>query len=132
MSSKSEIININATSNVAQQASIILRDIFGYHQFRTGQQEVIEATLNGKDSLVIMATGSGKSLCYQVPALCFQGLTIVISPLISLMQDQVDQLRSNGVEAAYLNSSLDFEQQQQIQKKAISGELKLLYVSPNE
>lgn len=130
MSSKSEIININATSNVAQQASIILRDIFGYHQFRTGQQEVIEATLNGKDSLVIMATGSGKSLCYQVPALCFQGLTIVISPLISLMQDQVDQLRSNGVEAAYLNSSLDFEQQQQIQKKAISGELKLLYVSP--
>lgn len=117
MSSKSEIININATSNVAQQASIILRDIFGYHQFRTGQQEVIEATLNGKDSLVIMATGSGKSLCYQVPALCFQGLTIVISPLISLMQDQVDQLRSNGVEAAYLNSSLDFEQQQQIQKK---------------
>ena len=105
-----------------QTALDVLHQVFGYHTFRQGQQAVIESAIKGQDSLVVMATGSGKSLCYQVPALCFSGLTLVISPLISLMKDQVDQLLSNGVEAAYLNSSQTFADQQQGRKKAISGE----------
>ncbi len=114
------------------KAQEVLHSVFGYPYFRTGQQEVIEATLQGKDSLVVMATGNGKSLCYQIPALCFSGLTLVISPLISLMKDQVDQLLAYGIEADYLNSTQTFEQQQQVQNKAISGQLKLLYLSPEK
>ena len=110
----------------------VLHSVFGYQSFRKGQQEVIQAALSGQDSLVVMATGNGKSLCYQIPALCFDGLTLVISPLISLMKDQVDQLLANGIEADYLNSSQTFEQQQQVQNKAISGQLKLLYLSPEK
>ncbi len=110
----------------------ILNNIFGYQQFRQGQQEVIEAVLNGSDTLVIMTTGGGKSLCYQVPALCIEGLTLVISPLISLMKDQVDQLLTNGIEAGYINSTQTFEEQQLVEQKAISGQLKLLYLSPEK
>ncbi|STO55213.1 ATP-dependent DNA helicase RecQ [Canicola haemoglobinophilus] len=113
-------------------ALAVLHSVFGYQSFRKGQQEVIEATLAKQDSLVIMATGNGKSLCYQIPALCFSGLTLVISPLISLMKDQVDQLLANGINADYLNSSQTFEQQQLVQNKAMSGELKLLYISPEK
>ncbi|WP_293730996.1 DNA helicase RecQ [uncultured Actinobacillus sp.] len=119
-------------SAVKMTALDILHQVFGYHQFRKGQEEVIQATLSGKDSLVVMATGNGKSLCYQIPALCFSGLTLVISPLISLMKDQVDQLLANGIEADYLNSTQTYEQQQQVQNKAISGQLKLLYLSPEK
>lgn len=110
----------------------VLKSVFGYQFFRKGQEEVINAALNGKDALVVMATGNGKSLCYQIPALCFEGLTLVISPLISLMKDQVDQLQANGIEADFLNSSQTLEQQQQVQNKLISGQLKLLYVSPEK
>ena len=110
----------------------VLKSVFGYQSFRKGQEEVINAALNGQDALVVMATGNGKSLCYQIPALCFEGLTLVISPLISLMKDQVDQLQANGVEADFLNSSQTLEQQQQVQNKLISGQLKLLYVSPEK
>ncbi len=110
----------------------VLKDVFGYQSFRKGQQEVIQSALHGQDSLVVMATGNGKSLCYQIPALCFSGLTLVISPLISLMKDQVDQLLANGIAADYLNSTQTFEQQQQVQNKAISGQLKLLYLSPEK
>ncbi|WP_439257019.1 DNA helicase RecQ [Lonepinella sp. BR2271] len=110
----------------------MLKDVFGYQSFRTGQEEVIQSALRGQDSLVVMATGNGKSLCYQIPALCFSGLTLVISPLISLMKDQVDQLLANGIAADYLNSTQTYEQQQQVQNKAISGELKLLYLSPEK
>ncbi|PJG85376.1 DNA helicase RecQ [Conservatibacter flavescens] len=110
----------------------VLHAIFGYQSFRQGQEDIIEAVLDGQDSLVIMATGNGKSLCYQIPALCFPGLTLVISPLISLMQDQVDQLLANGIEAGFLNSTQSYEQQQQVQNKAISGQLKLLYLSPEK
>lgn len=110
----------------------VLNSVFGYQSFRKGQEEVINATLNGQDSLVVMATGNGKSLCYQIPALCFNGLTLVISPLISLMKDQVDQLQANGIEADFLNSSQTLEQQQQVQNKLISGSLKLLYISPEK
>lgn len=110
----------------------VLKSIFGYQSFRKGQEEVINAALNGQDALVVMATGNGKSLCYQIPALCFEGLTLVISPLISLMKDQVDQLQANGIEADFLNSSQTLEQQQRVQNKLISGQLKLLYVSPEK
>ena len=109
-----------------------LRSVFGYQSFRKGQEEVIHAALSGQDALVVMATGNGKSLCYQIPALCFPGLTLVISPLISLMKDQVDQLQANGIEADFLNSSQTPEQQQQVENKLISGQLKLLYVSPEK
>ena len=110
----------------------VLKSVFGYQSFRKGQEEVINAALNGHDALVVMATGNGKSLCYQIPALCFEGLTLVISPLISLMKDQVDQLQANGIKADFLNSSQTLEQQQQVQNKLISGQLKLLYVSPEK
>lgn len=115
-----------------QTALNVLQSVFGYQSFRKGQEEVIESALAGKDSLVIMATGNGKSLCYQIPALCFDGLTLVISPLISLMKDQVDQLLANGIEADYLNSSQTFAEQQNVQNKVMSGILKLLYVSPEK
>ena len=92
----------------------VLQNVFGYQQFRQGQQEVIDAVLAGRDCLVIMTTGGGKSLCYQVPALCLEGITLVISPLISLMKDQVDQLLTNGIEAAYLNSTQTQEEQQAV------------------
>ena len=110
----------------------VLQNVFGYQQFRQGQQEVIDAVLAGRDCLVIMTTGGGKSLCYQVPALCLEGITLVISPLISLMKDQVDQLLANGIEAAYLNSTQTQEEQQAVEQKALSGQLKLLYLSPEK
>ncbi|MFD1804863.1 DNA helicase RecQ [Pasteurella oralis] len=118
--------------SLKQTALDVLHSVFGYQSFRLGQEEVIDATLQGKDSLVIMATGNGKSLCYQIPALCFEGLTLVISPLISLMKDQVDQLLANGIEADYLNSSQTFSEQQTVHNKIMAGNLKLLYVSPEK
>ncbi|WP_409499668.1 DNA helicase RecQ [Mannheimia glucosida] len=110
----------------------VLNNIFGYQKFRDGQEEVINAVLENRDCLVIMTTGGGKSLCYQVPALCLDGITLVISPLISLMKDQVDQLITNGIEAAYLNSTQTLEEQQFVEQKALSGQLKLLYLSPEK
>lgn len=110
----------------------VLNNIFGYQKFRDGQEEVINAVLENRDCLVIMTTGGGKSLCYQVPALCLDGITLVISPLISLMKDQVDQLITNGIKAAYLNSTQTLEEQQLVEQKALSGQLKLLYLSPEK
>lgn len=114
------------------QAKDVLNHIFGYQSFRQGQQEVIQAILSGKDCLVIITTGGGKSLCYQVPALCLDGLTLVISPLISLMKDQVDQLQTNGIEAGFLNSTQSIEEQQEVERKVLNGQLKLLYLSPEK
>ncbi len=113
-------------------AKDVLNNVFGYQSFRHGQQEVIDSVLAGRDCLVIMTTGGGKSLCYQVPALCLDGITLVISPLISLMKDQVDQLLTNGIEAGFLNSTQTFEEQQLVEQKALSGQLKLLYLSPEK
>ncbi len=110
----------------------ILKKYFGYDHFRPLQREIIEAVEQGKDTLVIMPTGSGKSLCYQIPAIHLPGTAIVISPLISLMKDQVDALRLAGVKAAYLNSTLNQEEQQNIQKKFCGGKLDLLYISPEK
>lgn len=108
----------------------ILKDTFGYPEFRPGQLEVIEAVISGQDALILLPTGGGKSLCYQVPALAMDGLTLVVSPLISLMQDQVQQLSTQGVKAAYLNSSQDPEEAQKVNDALHEGELDLLYVAP--
>ncbi len=112
------------------QPLAILKQVFGYDQFRQGQQQVIEAAIAGQDSLVIMPTGGGKSLCYQIPALVMEGLTLVISPLISLMKDQVDQLKANGVAAECVNSTMSREALLSVFNRMNRGELKLLYVSP--
>lgn len=108
----------------------ILRDVFGYPNFRGNQESVIEHITRGGDALVLMPTGGGKSLCYQIPALCRSGVGIVISPLIALMQDQVDALKQLGVSAAFLNSSLDAEAAREVLRQLQRGELKLLYVAP--
>ncbi|CDT34648.1 MULTISPECIES: ATP-dependent DNA helicase RecQ [Vibrio] len=114
----------------ANDAQTILQDVFGYQSFRDGQQEVIDLAVEGKDSLVIMPTGGGKSLCYQIPALVREGLTLVISPLISLMKDQVDQLKANGVAAECINSSMPRDQLLNVFNRMNSGQLKMVYVSP--
>jgi ATP-dependent DNA helicase RecQ len=107
-----------------------LKQFFGYDSFRPGQQEIIEQTLCGRDALVLMPTGGGKSLTYQLPALLLPGLTVVISPLIALMHDQVDQLRANGIAATFINSSLSSFEQSQRERAALNGRVKLLYVAP--
>lgn len=108
----------------------LLKQVFGYDDFRPLQAEIIQNILRQQDSLAIMPTGSGKSLCYQLPALLFPGLTIVVSPLISLMEDQVMQLREMGVTAVYLNSTLSYAEQAQIKQRIRQGQVKLLYVAP--
>jgi ATP-dependent DNA helicase RecQ len=108
----------------------ILQAKFGYSSFRFDQREIIDNVLAGKDTFVLMPTGGGKSLCYQIPALVLEGLTIVVSPLISLMKDQVDALKLNGIEAACLNSSVSIGEQQEIIGKIRERKLKLLYLAP--
>lgn len=108
----------------------VLKQYFGYDNFRLNQREVIDACLNGEDSLVIMPTGGGKSICYQIPALLLDGITIVVSPLIALMKDQVDSLKANGVSAEFLNSSLSYPNQKKILEQVRTGKIKILYVAP--
>ncbi|MGK7884523.1 MAG: DNA helicase RecQ [Crocosphaera sp.] len=107
-----------------------LKDHFGYDQFRPGQKQIITEALNNKDLLVIMPTGGGKSLCFQLPALLKAGLCIVVSPLIALMQDQVDSLLDNGIGATFLNSTLSREQLKSRENAILNGKIKLLYVAP--
>lgn len=111
---------------------LILKTTFGYDSFREHQEEIIQHVLDKKDCFVLMPTGGGKSICYQIPALTFRGLTLVVSPLISLMKDQVQALKANGVNADYINSSLTPLEEQAILNKAINNELKLLYLSPEK
>ena len=107
-----------------------LKHYFGYDSFRSGQAEIITNLMQGKDSLVLMPTGGGKSLCYQLPAILLPGVTIVVSPLIALMKDQVDSLTHQGISAAFINSSLDQQTINDIFTKLSCGEIKLLYVAP--
>jgi ATP-dependent DNA helicase RecQ len=108
----------------------VLKQYFGYDEFRLHQAQVIETCLKGEDSLVIMPTGGGKSICYQVPALMMEGVTVVVSPLIALMKDQVDGLKLNGVTAEFLNSSLTYTAQKNIIGRLREGKIKLLYLAP--
>jgi ATP-dependent DNA helicase RecQ len=108
----------------------ILKKYYGYTEFREGQKEIIESILGGKDTFAIMPTGGGKSLCYQIPAMIMEGLTLVISPLISLMKDQVDSLNSFGIPAGVINSTQSINEIRDTIYRAAQGELKLLYVAP--
>jgi len=108
----------------------LLKQHFGYDHFRPLQEEIISNVLAGNDSLVIMPTGGGKSLCYQLPALRLDGVTLVVSPLIALMKDQVDGLKANGIKAEFINSSLPYQEMVRIRGEALRGEIKILYVSP--
>lgn len=107
-----------------------LKHFFGYDDFRLKQQEIIEAVLSGQDVMAIMPTGGGKSICYQLPAMLLDGLTVVVSPLIALMKDQVDALQANGIRAAYLNSTLTHTEQKEVITAVRNGEIKLLYLAP--
>ncbi|UII19775.1 DNA helicase RecQ [Fulvivirga ligni] len=115
---------------VKQSPQEVLKKYFGYSSFRLKQKEIIDHVLDGNDTLVLMPTGGGKSLCYQVPALVMDGVTIVVSPLIALMKDQVDALRANGIPSAYLNSTLTVEEQSNVFSQLRGGQLKLLYLAP--
>ena len=108
----------------------ILKQYFGYSDFRQGQEEIIDAALGGKDAVAIMPTGGGKSICYQIPALMLEGITFVISPLISLMKDQVTALVQSGISAAYINSSLSESQYIKVFQNAERGKYKIIFVAP--
>ena len=108
----------------------VLRRVFGYDTFRGSQQEIIDHLIAGQDAVVLMPTGAGKSLCYQIPALVRGGTGVVVSPLIALMQDQVDALRGLGVRAGFLNSTQDIGARRLVEDAFLAGELDLLYVAP--
>lgn len=117
-------------SKLSSTSEEILKNVFGYDEFRLFQKEIIDCVLQRKDTLAVLPTGGGKSLCYQVPALIFEGLTVVVSPLISLMHDQICGLETVGIKAAALNSSLDWEKYADNIRRIKNGEVKILYVSP--
>ncbi|MCK5509339.1 MAG: ATP-dependent DNA helicase RecQ, partial [Desulfobacterales bacterium] len=107
-----------------------LKRYFDISLFRSGQEEVVKTVLEGRDALVVMPTGGGKSLCYQLPALIREGTALVISPLIALMKDQVDVLQKRGIAASFINSTIPWTEQRQVLKRLEAGDLKLLYVAP--
>ena len=111
-------------------AEQVLREVFGFESFRGAQQQIVARAVAGQDSVVLMPTGGGKSLCYQLPALLRRGVGVVVSPLIALMHDQVEALRLLGVRAAYWNSTSTPEQAAQVRRDLLAGELDLLYVAP--
>ncbi|HTG68082.1 MAG TPA: RecQ family ATP-dependent DNA helicase, partial [Candidatus Udaeobacter sp.] len=113
-----------------EQARQALKRVYGYDTFRKGQEGIISGILQGRDTLAILPTGGGKSICYQIPSMLLPGTSLVISPLISLMKDQVDALRRVGVSAAFLNSSLGAAEYRDVMRNAMMGEYKLLYVAP--
>ena len=114
------------------QEKEILKRYYGYDSFRQNQAEIIQTIMSGKDCVVLMPTGGGKSICYQIPAIAMQGTAVVVSPLISLMKDQVEALRANGIEAEALNSGNEYSSDTIIRRKCMDGSLKLLYISPEK
>lgn len=118
------------TSDIKNQKINVLKKVFGYDSFRPGQEEIVDNILAGRDVLGIMPTGAGKSICYQLPALMLSGITIVVSPLISLMIDQVKALNEAGVHAAYINSALSENQVTKALYNAMCGRYKIVYVAP--
>ena len=123
-------VKINAHTFENTEPELVLKTVFGYDSFRSNQRKIIQSVLDGKDTLAIMPTGGGKSICYQIPALIFEGITVVVSPLISLMQDQVDSLEASGIHSAFLNSSLSWEEYKKSVDEIKSGQVKIIYVSP--
>src|SRR5713101_5067276 len=107
-----------------------LREHFGYQEFRKGQEAIVRSVLSGRPTIAILPTGGGKSLCYQLPALLLEGTTVVVSPLVALMKDQVDALRARGIAAAFINSSLSDPERQERQGALRRGEYRLVYVAP--
>src|SRR2546429_468824 len=114
---------ITMSTTESDDASQVLRRVFGYDSFRGEQREIIEHIAGGGDALVLMPTGGGKSLCYQIPALMRKGVGVVVSPLIALMQDQVDALRALGVRAGFLNSTQDLEERRLVEAEFVAGEI---------
>src|SRR5512144_1542899 len=112
------------------QARDTMARVFGFRDFRPGQESILEAVFSGEDTLVVMPTGGGKSLCYQLPALILPGLTLVISPLIALMKDQVDSLRVLDLPAIAIHSLMGMKEQEEALKRIVSGNYKIIYVSP--
>ncbi len=129
MATSVSVAAVNAVTESPTPAEV-LRDTFGYQSFRGQQQAIVDAVVAGEDALVLMPTGGGKSLCYQIPALLRHGTAVVVSPLIALMADQVLALKQNGVKAEFLNSSLDAEAALMVEQSLLAGELDLLYVAP--
>ena len=123
-------VKIKSNAFVGTEAEFVLKTVFGYKKFRQNQKEIITNLLNKKDTLAIMPTGGGKSLCYQIPALIFEGMTIVVTPLISLMQNQVASLEKGGIHSVFLNSSLDWESYKKAVREIKAGLVKIVYLSP--
>ena len=113
-----------------EKCRMLLKKFYGYQSFRKHQEEIITSIIDKNDVLAIMPTGAGKSICYQIPALVFEGVTIVISPLISLMKDQVDTIKAMGIEAAYINSTLSSSEMQEITAGMCDNKYKIIYVAP--
>src|SRR3954451_18396297 len=113
-----------------ERALHVLETVFGYSSFRGQQAEIVEVVTQGGDALVLMPTGGGKSLCYQIPSLLRDGVGVVVSPLIALMQDQVDALAEVGVRAAFLNSTQSFDEAMRTERRVRNGDVDLIYVAP--
>lgn len=123
-------VKIHSDTFIESSPELVLQTAFGYSSFRPGQEEIISSVLSGRDTLAVLPTGGGKSLCYQIPALIFKGITVVVSPLISLMQDQVSSLRASGINSVFLNSSLERDGYIAAVDEIKSGSVKIVYVSP--
>jgi len=128
--SQNNLLQEDVSQHRSAEPLEVLQRVFGYSEFRSCQLDIIETVMSGLHALVLMPTGGGKSLCYQIPALCSEGTVVVISPLIALMDDQVQALRTQGVRAAFLNSSLSASESQHVSQSLASGELDLLYLAP--